>query len=325
MALSGAHVVLDPHIQAFLGKLVRDGIPSPHTLPPLDARRVFAALQSGEAILPAADIQEVSVPLSSSGQVAIRIVRAPAVGGLLPVVLYLHGGCWTMGDFATYGRLMRELAHGVNAAVVFVEFSLCPEAHYFRQIEETYEVLEHIAAEAHSLSLDASKIAIVGDSSGGTLATAVTLLAKRRRGPEIALQVLINPILSTAPAGDAAVRPEGRRDWLSPNALRQRIPLAVPDVSTHDVSTFPLSASLVQLNDLPEALVVVAEHDIDRDDGEEYARRLSAAGVAVTCVRYNGAIHDFVILNSLAASAVSRRATSQIIDAVRAALCGDRN
>jgi acetyl esterase len=78
------------------------------------------------------------------------------------------------------------------------------------------------------------------------------------------------------------------------------------------------------LNDLPEALVLVAENDIVCDDGEEYARRLSAAGVAVTCVRYNGAIHDFVILNSLATSAVSRHATSQIIDALRAALCGDR-
>jgi acetyl esterase len=325
MALSGARVVLDPHIQAFLGKLARDGIPSPHTLAPLDARSVFAALQAGQTILPSVDIREVSVPRASSGRVAIKIVRGPATGGFLPVLLYLHGGCWTMGDFATYGRLLRELAHGVTAAVVFVEFSLCPEAHFSTQLEEAYEVLEHVAAQADSLALDASKIAIVGDSSGGTLAAAVSLLAKRRRGPEIALQVLINPILSATAAGDAGVSGQGLCDWLSTNALRQRIEAAAPDVLTHEASVFPLSASLVQLNDLPEALVVVAENDIVCDDGEEYARRLSAAGVAVTCVRYNGAIHDFVILNSLAASAASRRATSQIIDALRAALYGDLN
>lgn len=319
----GAHVVLDTDIQAFLDKLRREGIPSPHTLAPLDARSAFAALQARQTILPSADIQELTVPLASSGQVAIKIVRAPATSKFFPVLLYLHGGCWTMGDFASYDRLMRELAHGVSAAVIFVEFSLSPEAHYPAQLEEAYAVLEHVAANADSLDLDASKIAIAGDSSGGTLAAAVSLLAKRRRGPEIAMQVLINPILNASRVSDPRLSPGGFCDWLTPTALQRRIEAAFPHAdSRHEAAAFPLGASLVQLNDLPEALVLVAENDVVREDGEEYARRLNAAGVAATCVRYNGAIHDFVALNALATSAVSRRARSQTIEVLQTALYG---
>jgi acetyl esterase len=206
---------------------------------------------------------------------------------------------------------------------VFVEYTLAPEARYPVQIEEAYAVLEHIARDADALRLDASRIAVAGDCAGGNMAAAVTLLAKRRRGPEIAFQLLLNPIVAEPKTTEAVSDARDAVRWLTHGQLRRHIDNGFPQGELRrEPTAFPLNASLQQLNDLPEALIIVAEHGITRDDGEEYARRLTDAGVIVTCTRYNGVIHDFMILNALADAAVVRSATAQAIEALHVALHG---
>jgi acetyl esterase len=228
-----------------------------------------------------------------------------------------------MGDAETYDRLIRELANRTRAAVVFVEYILAPEAMYPVQIEQAYAVLEHIARDADALRLDASRIAVAGDCAGGNMAAAITLLAKRRRGPEIAFQLLLYPVVAEPGTNEVVSRVHKTVHWLAHEELRRHIDNEFPQGDLRqEAIAFPLNASLQQLNDLPEALVIVAEHDITRDDGEEYARRMTEAGVIVTCTRYNGVIHDFLMLNALTDAAVVRSATAQAIEALHVALHG---
>jgi acetyl esterase len=221
-----------------------------------------------------------------------------------------------MGDAAAYDRFVRELATGAQAAVVFVDYSLAPEAQYPVQVEQAYAALDSVVRHAETLQLDASRVVVAGDCAGGTLAAAVALMAKARRGPEIAFQLLLYPVLA-----EPKVTEEPDVGWLTAEQLRNRIDEAFPKgAARHEITAFPLNASVLQLNDLPEALVLVAEHDITRDDAEAYARRLTEAGVTVTCTRYIGAIHDFMVLDALADSALARGATAQAIEAAHRAL-----
>ncbi|MBR0695642.1 alpha/beta hydrolase fold domain-containing protein [Bradyrhizobium lablabi] len=224
-----------------------------------------------------------------------------------------------MGDARTYDRLLRELATGVRAAVVFTEFGLVPELPYFEQLEQAYAALTFMAGNAGQLGLDASRIALAGDCTGAGAATSLALLAKRRRGPELAFQLLLYPVVRP-PLGNAG---SGAKDrwWFTGDALSKRVNQAFPPGMPHqDPIVCPLYATPLQLNDLPEAMVLVAECDVACEDGEEYARRLREAGVSVICVRYNGAIHDFMLLNVLAESPAARSALSQAIEALRGAL-----
>jgi len=204
-----------------------------------------------------------------------------------------------MGSKLTHDRLVRELAAGAQAAIVFVEYTLAPKARYPVQNEQAYATLKYVSENAAALGLDASRIAVAGDCAGGNIAAAVTMLAKQRRGPEIAFQLLFYPVMDDMARSFSY---ETFRDgpWLTRQAMRGYFDAVIPDAACRaEVTAFPFKASLVQLNDLPEALVIVAGHDAVRDEGEAYARKLIEAGVTATCTRYNNTIHDFVMLNAL--------------------------
>jgi acetyl esterase len=177
-------------------------------------------------------------------------------------------------------------------------------------------VVEHGAR----LGVDPTRLAIVGDSVGGNMAAAATLMAKERRGPKIDLQVLFYPVtggnFDTASYATFANGP-----WLTRRAMEWFWDAYLPDVAARrQITATPLSASLDQLAGLPDALVIVAENDVLRDEGECYARKLSQAGVRVTCMRYNGTIHDFVMLNALADTPAVRGAIAQAIAALKSIL-----
>jgi acetyl esterase len=317
MAPSRSRIVLDESILLFLDGRARQGPPSLHGCPVPEARKALAEAQSRAVPALPLKVDDVSLPAGAAGTLRIRIFRPFNGSAWFPVVLYFHGGCWVMGDVASHDRFVRELAAGAQAAVVFVEYSLAPEAQFPVPIEEAYAALEGVVRHAEELQLDASRIVVAGDCAGGTLAAVVALLAKARRGPEIALQLLLYPVLAEPQAGDE----QAAAGWLTPEQLRDRIDAAFPrGAARQEITAFPLNASILQLNDLPEALVLVAEHDITRDDTEAYARRLTEAGVTVTCTRYIGAIHDFMVLNALAQSALVRSATAQAVEAVHRAL-----
>jgi acetyl esterase len=254
--------------------------------------------------------------------VRIRIVRPQGASGALPVVMHFHGGGWILGDKETHDRMTREIAVRANAAVVFVDYERSPEARYPVAIEQAYAATKYVAEHGKELAVDPSRLAIVGDSVGGNMAAAVTLMAKERGGPKIAFQVLFYPVTdANFDTGSYNTFADG--PWLTRPAMEWFWDAYLPDVAARkQITATPLNASLDQLKGLPEALVIVDENDVLRDEGEAYARKLSDAGVRVTSVRYNGTIHDFVLLNALTETPAVRGAIAQANAALKAAFHG---
>jgi acetyl esterase len=206
--------------------------------------------------------------------------------------VYIHGAGWVFGSTQTHDRLMRELAVGAGAAVVFPVYRRCPEVSYPTALEECYMAVQWVARCGQEHGLDAGRLAVAGDSVGGNMATVITLLSRERGGPDIRLQLLFYPV--TDAAFDAMM-------WFWDQYTRH-------PGERNEITASPLRASVAQLQGLPPALIITAEADVLRDEGEAYANKLREAGVRVTAVRFQGTIHDFVMLNALAQSAAAQGA-----------------
>jgi len=312
--------VLEPVTQKFIDQLAAAGGPPLYTLSPAAARDVLTAAQAVPVAKPAASIQDTTFPVGPTGSVRVRIVRPEGETASLPVVMHFHGGGWILGDKDTHDRFTREIAVGAHAAVVFVDYERSPEAKYPVAIEQAYAATSYVAQHAGGLGVDASRLALIGDSVGGNMVAAVTLLAKQRGGPRIDLQVLCYPV--TDAAFDTASYTEfADGPWLTRPAMQWYWDAYLPDASARAaITATPLKATIEQLRGLPEAVVMVDENDVLRDEGEAYARKLSQAGVRTTTVRYNGTIHDFMLLNAIADTPAVRAAIRQANDALHAAL-----
>ena len=311
-----ALVILEPAAQAFA-----DATANPPYLPdlgPTEGRKTVDTVQSGDIDKPDVDIEDTVVCGGPSGQVSIRILRPKRARGKLPVILYTHGAGWVFGNAHTHDRLIRELAAGTGAAVVFTNYSLSPEARYPTAIEEIYAVLEWIAGDGSDSGLDGARIAVAGDSVGGNMTAALTLMVKQRGGeklgPQLVAQVLFYPVT------DASFDTDSYRQFAEGYFLRRDAMQWFWDQYTTDenarahVTASPLRATIDELGGLPKALIITGEADVLRDEGEAYARKLRQAGVDVTATRYQGIIHDFVMLNALretnAAGAAIAQATA---------------
>ncbi len=313
-------IVVDPVCQAFLDDLAAKGGPPIYTLPVPDARRVLETLQAGNVPKPPADTEDRTIPIGPRGQLGIRIVRPQGVREALPPVMYFHGGGWVLGSKNTHDRLVREIASGAHVAVVFVEFTPSPEAHYPVPIEEAYAATRWVAENGRSINVDPSRLAVAGDSVGGNMATVVALLAKERGGPRIAYQVLFYPV-TDASFDTASYQQFATGYWLSREAMKWFWDQYASDVAMRSEPTAsPLRASLEQLRGLPPALVTTNECDVLRDEGECYAHKLVQAGVRVTAARYLSAIHDLVMLDALAESPAARATVAQANDLLQKAL-----
>ncbi|MGF6175310.1 acetyl esterase/lipase [Ensifer sp. 4252] len=223
-----------------------------------------------------------------------------------------------MGDRNTHNHLIRELSAQTNSAVVFVEYDNAPEVKYPENNEQAYAALEYVAKHAIAFDIDADKVAVAGDSAGGNMAAAVTLLSKKRGGPRIVHQVLFYPVTDDV-SENLSYRQFGEGPFLTRKAMDYFLDANFPSEQRDDVLAFPLKATVEQLEGLPSATVIVAENDLLRDEGEAYARKLLQAGVAVTSTRYIGTIHDFVMLNALADSGAAKAAIAQASNELRAA------
>jgi acetyl esterase len=314
--------VLEPTTQKFIDALAAAGGPPIYTLSPDAARDVLAGAQAQPVAKLPASIEDTTFPVGPTGSVRIRIVRPQGASGALPVVMHFHGGGWILGDKETHDRMTREIAVGANATVVFVDYERSPEAHYPVAIEQAYAATKYVAEHGRELAVDPTRLAIVGDSVGGNMAAAVTLMAQERGGPKIAFQVLFYPV-TDADFDTGSYHAFADGPWLTKPAMEWFWNAYLPDVAARQqITATPLNASLEQLKGLPDALVIVDENDVLRDEGEAYARKLAQAGVRVTSVRYNGTIHDFVLLNALADTPAVRSALKQANYALRSALHG---
>jgi acetyl esterase len=290
-------VVLEPAAQEFAAATADP--PYLFDLGPVEGRKTVDEVQSEEIAKPDVDVEDTSIPGGPSDEVSVRILRPKGAAGALPVIVYIHGAGWVFGNSHTHDRLIRELAAGTGAAVVFPEFSLSPEAQYPTAIEESYAVLEWVADHGAEKNLDASRIAIAGDSVGGNMSAALTLMAKQRSGPELAAQVLFYPVTN------ASFDTDSYHEFAEGYFLRRDAMQWFWDQYTTDpaqraeITASPLQATTEQLAGLPKALVITGEADVLRDEGEAYAAKLREAGVNVTATRYEGIIHDFVMLNAL--------------------------
>ncbi|MFE2751003.1 alpha/beta hydrolase [Actinosynnema sp. NPDC059335] len=305
--------VLEPAAAAFAAATATP--PYLFDLGPVEGRKAVDEVQSGEVAKPEVDEEWVRV-----GEVPVRVVRPAGATGTLPVVLYIHGAGWVFGNARTHDRLVRELAVGAGAAVVFPDYSLSPEARYPVALEESYAVARWITTEGAAHGLDASRLAVAGDSVGGNLSAALTLLAKRRGDVVFRQQVLFYPVT------DASFDTPSYHEFAEGYFLRRDGMQWFWDQYTTDeaqraeITASPLRASLEELAGLPPALVITAEADVLRDEGEAYANKLREAGVPVTAVRYQGVIHDFVMLNALRGTPAAEAAINQAAAVLKGAL-----
>ena len=310
-------IVLEPAAQALAEASAKP--PFLYEIGPERARSVLDQIQA--APIAKLDVAErwVTVP-AEVGDVRVRIVTPPGAKGPLPTILYMHGGGWVLGNAGTHDRLVRELAVGVGAAVVFVEYDRSPEARWPVAIEQGWATARWIVTDGGSEGLDARRLAVAGDSVGGNMAAVLAILAKQRGGVTFVQQSLYYPVTDagqdTQSYHDFADGPfltaKGRA-WFWDCYLPERARRA-------EVTASPLRATTEQLAGLPPALVIVDENDVLRDEGEAYARRLTQAGVTATSVRYNGIIHDFMMLNPVRGTQATTAAIEQAVRVLRKAL-----
>jgi acetyl esterase len=308
---------LEPAAQEFADATSKP--PFLYELGPDGARKVLDDVQAAPIAKPDVADKWITVP-AQVGDVRVRIVKPVDAIGVLPTILYMHGGGWVLGNSGTHDRLIRELSVGVNAAVVFVEYDRSPEAHYPVAIEQGYATAQWITQNGSAEGLDATRLAVAGDSVGGNMTAALAILAKQRGDVTFVHQSMYYPVTDAAQDTDSYLEfVEG--PFLTAKAMAWFWDCYLPDEATRaEITASPLRASIEQLAGLPEAFLIVDENDVLHDEGEAYARRLTEAGVRTTCVRYNGIIHDFMMLNPLRGTAATTGAIEQAIGVLRKAL-----
>jgi acetyl esterase/lipase len=309
---------LDPLVRRLIAASASP--PFAHDLDPVDARQALRESQVDDLADFPVDATFSVAPVGPSGLVAFWLVRPAGSVGPLPVVVYVHGGLWMVGDVHTHSRLICDLVLGAGVAVMVPEYSRTPEARYPVAVEECFALVSWAVANAGELGLDAGRLAVAGDCAGATIATALTMLAVGRQGPSISGQLLYYPL--TDERCDSASQREFAEGYLlTRRSLEHRWRLYVPSPFQRARPTAsPLAAEPQDLRGLPAALVITAEADVSRDEGEQYAENLRLAGVDVVSTRYLGTVHDFVSLHALRDSPRTRAAVGQGVQFLRRVL-----
>ena len=287
---------LDPQVQAFLDQVMATNFPSLNTLSVEEARQTVAAFGDMHGELePVGSVDNLAVP-GPGGEIPVR-VYTPEQSGLLPVLVYFHGGGWVVGDLETHDALCRQLTNAASCMVVSVDYRLAPENKFPAAAEDAYAATQWVAENAATIGGDPDRIAVGGDSAGGNLAAAVVLMARDRGGPRLVHQLLIYP--ATDGACDTVSCRENGQGYLLTLDMMQWFwnHYLSTDADRHNPYAAPSRAP--DLRGLPPALVITAEFDPLRDEGEAYAARLRAPGVAVQLKRYDGMIHGFFSMGAV--------------------------
>jgi acetyl esterase len=317
-ALPSSTVVLDPVVEQLISASA-----APPSLDDLGPELGRQALQEAQAdCVEDFDVEaEFRVaPVGPSDLVGFWIFRPRGMSAPSPTLFYVHGGRWMLGDAQTHVRLVSELVKGSGTTAVVPEYSRTPEARYPVALEECYALLSWITDQQDALGLDTGRLAVSGDCAGATLATVLTMLAKTRSGPRITAQLLYYPLVD-ARCDSASQKRFATGYLLTRRALRRYWREYLHGTGGwNEPTATPLRANLDDLTGLPPALIITAEADIARDEGELYARRLREAGVRATSMRFLGTVHDFVSLKTLRDSPPSRAALQHGCEFLKAAL-----
>ena len=304
---SSKHPNLSMGVEKFIYKLESLNSVPLYELSAKDARNFLEELQERTTIETKCDIIDKDIN-TEYGLINVRTVRPCGCKEKLPAILYFHGGGWILGSKSTHSTLINLLSEYSRSAVIFPEYSLSPESSYPVAIDQGYSILKYIYANADEFNIDRQRIAVAGDSAGGNMATVIAMMIKNSKENNIELkyQALFYPVTSsemkTGSYNDFKNGP-----WLSKKAMEWFWNAYAPDKQMRSsVYISPLNASEEELCEMPPALIITAENDVLRDEGEEYARKLNNAGVEVTNMRINGTIHDFLMLNALYDTSISR-------------------
>jgi len=293
----------DPHLTAAVKKFLQPLNKAAKPMECLSTEEARDALKTMQMAVQVdlSGIDEIRRTIECDGHpVVLNIVRPEGSTEVLPVFLFVHGGGWILGDYPTHKRMVRDLVVLTGFAAVFVNYSRSPEARYPQALREISAAAKWVASHGLEILVDPDKIAIVGNSVGGNMAAATTLMAKEQGGPVFKAQILMWPV-TNADFDTFSWKKFGRQRFLTDSLMQWMWDQYITDPLTRkEIYASPLQATRAQLKGLPPTLIQVAENDILRDEGEAFGRALEEAGVAVTTIRYNGVIHDFGLLNGLA-------------------------
>ncbi len=290
---------IESHVKAFLNAANAGSSKPIEDLSPTDGRNVLVNIQrSVKANISGIEVTEKTIEADGK-EIKIFIVRPEGVKGELPAFMFFHGGGWVIGDFATHKRLVRDLVVYSGAVAVCVDYDRSPEAKFPVAINQAYAATKWVAENGKAIHVDASKLAVAGNSVGGNMAAVVALMAKDKRGPKIRFQLLMWPV-TNANFETASYDQYSERRFLTRSVMKYYWDsYIVKPEERKDPYASILLATPEHLAGLPPALIQVAENDVLRDEGEAYGRKLDQSGVLVSVVRFNGMIHDFGLLDPI--------------------------
>jgi acetyl esterase len=288
---------LDPQVQALLDQAAAAG------RPPLRNQTVEESRAVMRSMIPAREpgpevgrVDNRQIP-GPDGDIPLRVYR-PEGEGPFPLLVWFHGGGWVLGDLDTTDSTCRSLMVKSDAVVVSVNYRLAPEHPYPAGVDDAYAAAWWVASHGSEIGGDSNRIAIGGDSAGGNLATVTALQVKQKGGPRFCFQLLVYPV-TDGEMNHPSYRDNGEGYQLTADAMEWFYELYLGDRDRQDPFVSPLYAPVEDLAALPPALVITAEFDPLRDEGEAYARRLEEAGIPVKVSRYDGQIHGFFGLDTL--------------------------
>lgn len=310
-------VLLEPEAEIVCDESSR--CPRIYQLPPGEGRAVLEQIQDTPVTMYSARIDMKIVNTGGWGKIPVYLVQPDEKREYANVILYLHGAGWVFGSFHTHEKLVRELAARTGCVVVFPEYSRSPEARYPIALEQCYSVLCQIPGLLHGIQWEMIEdtLTVAGDSAGGNLAIAVSLLAKFRKGPRIQKQLLYYPVTN------ACFHTKSYCQFAVNYYLYRKEMIWFWDQYTRslqerqEITASPLCANIEQLRDLPETMILNGEADVLRDEGETFAEKLRMAGVPVTALRFQAIIHDFVMLNALDQTRACRAAMDTSVEWIR--------
>jgi acetyl esterase len=288
-------MALDPNVQLLLSTMEQSGNGSICDIGIEETRQFIEAFGSLGGTVDVARVEDLTIP-TPAGDIPARLY-SPAAEAVLPVVVYFHGGGWCIGNITSHDGVCRKLAQSSGLTVISVDYRLAPEHPFPAAADDSYAAARWIADHGAELGVDPSRLAVAGDSAGGNLAAVTALLARDQGGPTVSFQLLVYPVI------DGTMSFPSYKENAEGLLLTARDMAffydhyAGPDTDRKDPKLSPLYAP--DLSGLPPALVITAEYDPLRDEGEAYADALQQAGVSARASRYDGMVHGFFGLEAI--------------------------